>query len=61
MKKPAPESSLAWAWEIADGRGGWTLCCWAEPSMTQLLAKPKPSPEARPVCVRITRNSEARR
>lgn len=47
----------AWAWEINFGGKGWTLCHWAVPYKADLLKERKPSPEARPVCVRLTRNT----
>ena len=54
----------AWAWEILDQRGRWVLCHWAEPYRRVLLKKAeiegKPSLEARPVCVRLVRNSKTR-
>lgn len=54
----------AWAWKIKDESGNWTLCHWAEPQLCRLLDAGKPSPEARPVRVKLIpakRGSERRR
>ncbi len=60
-KRAGVETVRAWAWEIKElFRSDWTLCRWAEPSRKALIESHKPSPEARPVCVVMMRNREAR-
>lgn len=54
------DSPRSWAWEI-NFAGKWQLCHWTKPSKADLLKERKPSPEARPVCVRLVRNSEMNR
>ena len=41
--------STGWAWQLEDG----TLCRWAEPTRESLMAGDIPSPDAKPVCVRM--------
>jgi hypothetical protein len=60
-KTKEPETILAWTWEIKID-GEWQLCLWAMPSKEHLIDEGrKPSPEARPVCVRMVRNREVTR
>lgn len=52
--------------KIQTGRGyAWLcdfgLCHWADPTKEQLGSKDKPSPEAKPVAVRIIRESDYRK
>ena len=48
-----------WAWEIQGLRAGkWVLCHWARGSKDGLLEETKPTPEARPVRVRVMRNRD---
>ena len=47
-----------WAWKIRDKRGNWALCNWAEPTKDALLKQGKPSPEAKPVWIKLTANTE---
>ena len=43
-----------WAWALDWNKNGdWTLCHWVEPDRKRLVARSKPSPEARPVHVAI--------
>lgn len=46
----------AWTWQMDDG-----LCYWAQPRRDTLLAEGKPSPEAKPVLVRLVPEVELRR
>ena len=46
----------AWAWECDFG-----LCAWADPDKASLMHYDKPSPEAKPVLVRLVRERELRR
>ena len=54
-----PEAIKGWAWELYDS-GRWMLCSWCVPNRETLIAEGKPSPEARPVCVRLIRNKDYR-
>jgi len=54
------KTGRAWAWEIA-GEIGKELCFWAEVSKEQLIRRSKPSPEAKPVLVRLIKESDYRR
>lgn len=53
--------SYAYAWEIQNRNGSWALCWWAEPTRKQLVARSKPSPEARPVRVKLVRAPRKRK
>lgn len=57
-KRMKPGSGWAWAFQsfTACGirEGDWVLCNWSEPSREALTARPKPTPDAVPVYVRIT-------
>ncbi len=45
-----------WAWTVEGG-----LCHWAHPNRAVLMGTQKPSPEAKPVCVRLVPNVEYRK
>lgn len=51
-----PDHPIAWAWRFDSGLGAWTH---AERDV--LLLEGKPSPEAKPVCVRLVPNVEYQR
>ena len=56
--KPAKrkvEAVPAYAWEFSDPP---VLCSWAQPERYHLERDAKPSPEARPVRVRIMREAD---
>lgn len=52
-----PKASIihgnGYAWMVSNGRRGWTICNWAEPTNSTLLQKSRPSPEAKDVRVVI--------
>ena len=52
-------TAKACAWVIGDR--GQHLCCWAEPTKGALIAKAKPSPEAKVIGVRIIPEADYRR
>ena len=45
---------IAWAWKIQFDSGKWAVCDWAYNSREELLRERLPSPEAKPVQVRLT-------
>jgi len=53
------KDGYGWAWEISDGKD-WVLCHYAEPTKIDLERDGKPSPEARPVSVRIVKKLKKR-
>lgn len=54
-KRKNVEAVRAFAWEFNDPP---VLCCWAEPDIERLVEKSEPSPEAKPVSVRIIRERD---
>lgn len=48
---------IAWVWQLEDG----ALCFWAEPTRKALVDSGKPSPGAKPICVRLVPNVEYRK
>lgn len=60
-KRKTVEAARAVAWTINDPiRAAMVLCCWAEPDKERLVRQSPPSPEAKPVHVRIIRESDYR-
>ncbi len=53
MAKSKPDHPMAWTWRLDCG-----LCLFAKPSKVLLIHCGKPSPEAKPVCVRLVPNVE---
>lgn len=47
-----------YAWKVSNGRGGWTVCNWAEPGNGAMFKNSRPSPEAMPVQVAIVPRAE---
>ena len=56
MSKSKLPGVRAWVWECDFG-----LCYWAQPDREQLERGRKPSPEAKPVLVRLVKETELRR
>jgi len=56
MTKAITTTAPAWAW-VMEGR----LCFWAMPTKEDLIGDGSPSPEARPVRVRLVPEVEYRR
>lgn len=50
------KTGRGWAWQLEEG-----LCHWVEPTKERLTRKDKPSPEAKPVFVRIVKEADYRR
>ncbi len=53
MAKSKRDHPIAWTWRLEGG-----LCYFADPGKDLLLMRGKPSPEAKPVCVRLVPNVE---
>jgi len=61
-RKTKVEAVAAWAFEIDNPtEDRKELCYWALPNKIDLLRESLPSPEAKPVKVRIIRDSDYRR
>lgn len=58
MPKASVIHGNGYAWMVSNGRGGWTICNWAEPQAESLFQKSRPSPEAKDVRVVIIPRAE---
>lgn len=57
-KTPTIMHGKGYAWKVSNGRGGWTVCNWAEPSSGTTFQNSRPSPEATQVQVIIMPRTE---
>ncbi len=56
MPKRKRDHPIAWTWRLEDG----SLCLWADVTKEDLVKGGMPSPDAKPVCVRLVPNVEYR-